>query len=185
MATVMKKKQPQKKTGVVRQAPIPRAVREKVMRLLQENYSFMDSPTFRRKRVEEELLTEDAQRELPLTSWYQPTRDELGVVSSGSPPQLMKAPEERLMFLRFNYCKKRLLALQKQIQGGELTLAKAQEFACGKSIIIPSGTKVMIMESMGVVSFTYRVLVLATGQEAWVPSAAIVDIHAAGKEECE
>jgi RNA polymerase sigma factor (sigma-70 family) len=129
MATAVKgKKQPQRKAGVVRQAPIPRATRERVMRLLLENYAYMDSPTFRRKRVEEELFTEDAQRELPLTSWYQPTRDDLADLGSGSPPQLMKGPEERMMFLRFNYCKKRLLALQKQIQGGELTLAQAQDF---------------------------------------------------------
>jgi RNA polymerase sigma factor (sigma-70 family) len=128
MATMMKTKKQQRKAGVVRLAPIPRATRERVMRLLQENFAFMDSPTFRRKRVEEELFTEDAERELPLTSWYQPTRDDLADLGSGSPPQLMKAPEERMMFLRFNYCKKRLLALQKQINAEGLTLAKAQEF---------------------------------------------------------
>src|SRR5271163_1676119 len=106
MATVMKgRKQLQKKAGVVRPAPIPRVTRERVTRLLLENYSYMDSPTVRRKRAEEELFTEDAQRELPLTSWYQPTRDDLSELGSGSPPQLMKGPEEKLMFLRFNYCK--------------------------------------------------------------------------------
>jgi len=129
MATMMKaKKQVQKKAGASRPAPIPRATREKVLRLLQENYSYMDSPTFRRKYVEEELFTEDAERELPVTSWYQPTRDDLAGIGANSPPQLMKAPEERLMFLRFNYCKKRLSALQKQIDPATLTLAQAQQF---------------------------------------------------------
>jgi RNA polymerase sigma factor (sigma-70 family) len=122
------KKQVQKKAGASRPAPIPRATREKVLRLLQENYSYMDSPTFRRKYVEEELFTEDAERELPVTSWYQPTRDDLAGIGANSPPQLMKAPEERLMFLRFNYCKKRLSALQKQIDPATLTLAQAQQF---------------------------------------------------------
>jgi RNA polymerase sigma factor (sigma-70 family) len=129
--TMMKaKKQTQRKAAAksARPAPIPRAVREKVLRLLQENYSYMDSPTFRRKHVEEELFTEDAVRELPVTSWYQPTRDDLADVTSNSPPQLMKAPEERLMFQRFNYCKKRLSALQKKIDPSTLTLAQAQEF---------------------------------------------------------
>ena len=71
--------------------------------LLQENYAYMDSPTFRHKYVEDELFGQNSQPQLPLTSWYQPTRDE-AVDRSPAPPQLMKAPEERLMFLRFNYC---------------------------------------------------------------------------------
>src|SRR5580704_11165639 len=116
--TLMKGKKEQRRVSSV-----PKAMRERVLRLLEENYAYMDSPTFRHKRVEEELFTEDAERELPLTSWYQPTRDDLADMGSGSPPQLMKAPEERLMFLRYNYCKKRLSALQKQINAEGLTLA--------------------------------------------------------------
>lgn len=103
-------------------------MRERVLRLLEENYSYMESNVFRRKNVEAELFTEDAERELPLTSWYQPTRDDAADLASGSPPQLMKGPEERLMFLRFNYCKKRLLALQKLIRAQGLTLSSAREF---------------------------------------------------------
>jgi RNA polymerase primary sigma factor len=114
-----------KTTGTSR---IPRQIREQVSRLLQENYAFMDSPAFRRKHVEAELLTEDAQKELPLTSWYQPTRDDAGHLANASPPQLMKAPEERLMFLRFNYSKKRLQSMQKRILRDGLTLPLAKEF---------------------------------------------------------
>src|ERR1700728_2297446 len=110
-----------------RNGPVPRELRERVLGLLNENFAYMDSPTFRRKHVEAELFTEDAERELPLTSWYQPTRDDVADLS-GTPPQLMKAAEERLMFLRFNYCKKRLSAMQKQIRGGELNVALAREF---------------------------------------------------------
>ncbi len=98
------------KIQTTRAAPIPRALRQRVMGLLSENYAYMDSPTFRHKNVERELFTPDAERELPLTSWYQPTRDDLHD-SSGSPPQLMSGAEERMMFLRFNYSKKRLQAL--------------------------------------------------------------------------
>jgi RNA polymerase sigma factor (sigma-70 family) len=123
MATMTKTVKPQR-----RQAPIPRSTRERVTRLVEENYAYMDSPTFRRKHVEEELFTEDAERELPLTSWYQPTRVDLAELGYGSPPQLMKGPEERLMFLRYNYCKKRLLSLQKEIKAEGLTLARAQAF---------------------------------------------------------
>jgi len=122
-AIMMKGKKDQRRVSSV-----PKAMRERVLQLLEENYAYMDSPTFRHKRVEEELFTEDAERELPLTSWYQPTRDDLADMGSGSPPQLMKGPEERMMFLRFNYCKKRLSALQKNIRSGGLTLTRAQEF---------------------------------------------------------
>ncbi len=74
----------------VRSALIPRSMRERVNGLLEENYAYMDSRTFRHKYVEEELFTEDAERELPLTSWYQPTRDDVADLGYGSPPQLMK-----------------------------------------------------------------------------------------------
>lgn len=111
-------------------ARIPRALRQQISQLLLENYAYMDSPTFRRKNAERDLFTEDAERELPLTSWYQPTRDDLGhVASGGTPPQLMKAPEERLMFLRFNFAKKRLSALQRTILKDGLTLQTGQEMA--------------------------------------------------------
>jgi len=122
MATMVKGKKQER-----RNVSIPRQTRERVLRLMEENFAYMDSPTFRHKRVEQELFTEDAQPQLPLTSWYQPTRDDLAGLS-GSPPQLMKAPEERLMFLRFNYCKKRLVALQRHIRADGLTPILARQF---------------------------------------------------------
>jgi RNA polymerase primary sigma factor len=122
MATVLTEQKRQN----ARALPIPRAIREQVTRLLDENFAYMDSPTFRHKHVEEELFTEDAQRELPVTSWYQPTREDIADLAA--PPQLMKAAEERLMFLRFNYCKRRLQDLQKKIRQGGLTLSRAREF---------------------------------------------------------
>jgi len=122
MATMTKTK-PQR-----RQAPVPRSTRERVTRLLEENYAYMDSPTFRRKHVEEELFTEDAERELPLTSWYQPTRDDaFENGGAGATPQLMKGPEEKLMFLRFNFCKLRLAQIQRKVKREELTRDLAQE----------------------------------------------------------
>jgi len=125
MATMMMKDNKKQNKRV---ASVPREMRGRVIRLLEENYSYMDSNTFRHKHVEAELFTEDAERELPLTSWYQPTRDDVADSGSVSPPQLMKGPEERLMFLRFNYCKKRLSSLQKQIRQGGLTMTRAREF---------------------------------------------------------
>jgi RNA polymerase primary sigma factor len=122
MAVLMESRKKQ-----VRPSPIPRALREQVTKLIEENYAFMDSPTFRHKNVLRELFAERPNPELPAISWYQPTRDD-AVGLDGSPPQLMKAPEERLMFLRFNYCKKVLQSLQKDIRKTGLTLQRAEKF---------------------------------------------------------
>src|SRR5208283_3540955 len=105
MTTEVERKEKQKHSSTV-----SRTLREQVKKLLNENYAYMDSSAFRRKYIERELFAEDVALELPLTSWYQPTRDEALSPGSSGQPQLMKPEEERLMFLRFNYAKKRLLA---------------------------------------------------------------------------
>jgi len=112
-----------------RSSPIPRILRARAEALLQENYAFMDSPLFRRKNVEAELFTEDAEAALPLTAWYQPTRDDAfeNGVTAGA-PQLMKAPEERLMFYRFNYAKMRLSQMQRKAKREGLTKELAENF---------------------------------------------------------
>jgi RNA polymerase sigma factor (sigma-70 family) len=90
----------------------------------------MDSPVFRRKNIEAELFTfdEGVEPALPLTTWYQPTRDEALDHAFTGAPQLMKAAEERLMFLRFNYCKLRLGRLQRTIKRQGLTKQTAEQF---------------------------------------------------------
>jgi RNA polymerase primary sigma factor len=123
MATVMVKVKKEQ-----RASPIPRVVRQQVESLLLENYAYMDSPVFRRKNIERELMNEGSEPELPLTSWYQPTRDDTSGISMGGAPQLMKPQEERLMFLRFNYSKLRLQRLQKRIRAEGLTLESAKLF---------------------------------------------------------
>jgi len=96
--------------------------------LLLESYAFMDSPMFKRKNVERDLFELDAEPDLPLTSWYQPTRDDASTISTNGAPQLMKTDEERLMFLRYNYSKLRLCRLQKQIAAHGLSSELAKEF---------------------------------------------------------
>src|SRR5919112_2062992 len=118
--------------SATRSEPIPRAMRARVEALLEENYAFMDSPVFRQRSLEKSLFafeerggTEPA---LPLTSWYQPTRDEAIDETMSHAPQLMKGAEEKLMFLRFNFCKRRLTHLQKKIKRGGLTRDLAGRF---------------------------------------------------------
>jgi RNA polymerase primary sigma factor len=124
MATMIKTAKAERNT---RTSPVPRWLRQRIETLLPENYAYMDTPVFRHKYVEKELFDFDKEPELPMTSWYQPTRDE-AVDSSASTPQLMKGAEERLMFLRFNYSKLRLSRLKKKIEKEGLTREMGEEF---------------------------------------------------------
>jgi RNA polymerase primary sigma factor len=96
--------------------------------LLEESYAFMDSPIFRRKNIESELYDFDREPQLPLVSWYQPTRDEAVDQTMAHAPQLMKGDEERMMFLRFNYAKLRLGKLQRLIKKDGLSRKRGEDF---------------------------------------------------------
>jgi RNA polymerase sigma factor (sigma-70 family) len=72
----------------------------------------MDSPIFANRGTEKELFTFDKEPELPLTAWYQPTREDMLASSFTGAPQLMSTAEEKQMFLRFNFAKRRLTQLQ-------------------------------------------------------------------------
>jgi RNA polymerase primary sigma factor len=106
---------------------VPRAMRARVEALLAENYAFMDSPVFKQRGIEKQLFDFEVEPSLPLTSWYQPTREEIADQLKGT-PQLMKAPEEKLMFLRFNYSKFRLQKLQKKLLKDGIDKELAEEF---------------------------------------------------------
>lgn len=121
-----------KNKATPRAQAIPRAMRARVEALMEENYAFMDSEMFRQRTLERSLFAfeEHAGEEpaLPLTSWYQPTRDEAIDETMSHAPQLMKGAEERLMFLRYNFCKRRLTQLQKMIKREGLTRERAEKF---------------------------------------------------------
>src|SRR3954470_15899867 len=108
---------------------IPRALRQKVEALLLESYDFMDSPIFKQRNIEKELFNFEVEPQLPMTAWYQPTRDDALDSAIVGAPQLMKGPEEKLMFLRFNFSKRKLCSLQKLIKRDGLTRDRAELFA--------------------------------------------------------
>jgi RNA polymerase primary sigma factor len=111
------------------QERIPRAMRQKVEALILENYAFMDSPVFKQRNIERELFNfEGGEPQLPMTAWYQPTRDDALDSAIVGAPQLMKAAEERLMFQRFNFAKRKLTHLQKLIKRDGLTRERAELF---------------------------------------------------------
>ena len=114
-------------TATLKTPRAPKALRLKVEPLLEASYAFMDSPIFKEKGIEKKLFEEDAPA-LPLVAWYQPTRDEAVDATMAGAPQLMSAGEERLMFLRFNFSKRKLTVIQKKIQKDGLTKELAEQF---------------------------------------------------------
>lgn len=106
-------------------AKVSKELREKVEPLLLLEYAYMDSPIFKSKSIEKELFAEPLP-ELPMVAWYAPTRDDAGTSTAGT-PQLMKTPEEQLMFRRFNYAKRKLKLLKKKILADGLTTDLAKQ----------------------------------------------------------
>ena len=114
------------KKGATRKGAVPKAVAERVEAILAVSYAFMDSPIFKQRNIEKELFTFDEEPKLPLTSWYQPTREDLDGQNFAT-PQLMTASEEKLMFLRFNYAKRKLISLQKKAKSQDMTPELAEQ----------------------------------------------------------
>jgi RNA polymerase sigma factor (sigma-70 family) len=104
---------------------ISAGLRTQAEALLENNYAFMDSPLFKEKDAEQQLFGQSDEPQLPMTSWYQPTRED-GLEDITSAPTLMKAAEERAMFYRFNYAKFKLTGLQKQVKKDGLTKETAK-----------------------------------------------------------
>jgi RNA polymerase primary sigma factor len=115
-----------KRSATSRKGSVSKAVAKRVEELLAGNYAYMDSPLFAQKNIEKELFTFDQEPKLPMTSWYQPTREDLEG-QHVSTPQLMTAAEEKLMFLRFNFAKRKLTLLQKKVASGGLTPELAEK----------------------------------------------------------
>ena len=114
------------KRAAPRAASIPKALRGQAEALLLLSYDYMDSPLFHSRTIEKELF-DTPDPELPNVSWYQPTRED-SLEGIGQVPKLMTTQEERLMFLRFNFSKLKLSAMQKQIKREGLTRESATLF---------------------------------------------------------
>jgi RNA polymerase primary sigma factor len=85
-------------------------LRQRAQTILAGTYTYMDSPTFKDRNVERDLFDNAVEPELPPMRWYQPTIADDS--NNATTPRLMKTQEERLMFLRFNFAKRRLAQLQ-------------------------------------------------------------------------
>lgn len=122
---VLSKKAVVSKTTVTG-AKIGAELRKLATGVSEKTYPFIDSPSFRRKTIEAELFADHPEPELPETTWYAPTRDEV-LEGSVSSPKLMKADEERRTFYRYNFAKHRINQLQKKVKKEGLTKQLATE----------------------------------------------------------
>ena len=113
--------------SVPRATPIPRILRRQAEAYLALPYAFMDAELFKQRGIEKELFTFDKEPQLPMTSWYQPTREDMLDSAVTGAPQLMSAKEERIMFLRFNFAKRKLIKLQDRVKREGLTKETANE----------------------------------------------------------
>jgi len=102
---------------------LPKTLRARAEMIMQGEYPFMTSLRFKQRDLEKELFAKE-QPELPKISWYQPTRDEPSD-QPASTPKLMTATEEQIMFLRFNYAKRKLGLLKKRVGRDGLTRQNA------------------------------------------------------------
>ncbi|MFI5381168.1 MAG: sigma-70 family RNA polymerase sigma factor [Tepidisphaerales bacterium] len=105
---------------------IPRELRSRAEQILALDYAFMDSPQYRRKSFENSLFGPGCDPVLPDTSWYQPTFEDLDKEITNS-PKLMTSAEERLMFFRFNFSKRRLMQIKRKVAAETLTRELAEE----------------------------------------------------------
>jgi RNA polymerase sigma factor (sigma-70 family) len=105
---------------------IPRDLRDRAEQVLALDYAFMDSPQYRRKSFENSLFGPGCDPVLPDTSWYQPTFEDIEKEMANS-PKLMTSAEERLMFFRFNFSKRRLMQIKRKVAQESLTRELADE----------------------------------------------------------
>lgn len=109
----------------VKYARMSKTLKARADEAVQLDYPFMDSVQFATKGIEKDLFREDL-NPLPLVAWYQPTRDDAADAIAGT-PQLMTAAEEKVMFLRFNFAKRKLGLLVKKAEKDGVTRELAEE----------------------------------------------------------
>lgn len=110
-----------------RPRPIDRMLREQAEGILDGSYDFIASPIFNRRGVEGRLMDGEAEPELPPVAWYQPTMRDAALEKTPNASRLMTADQEKLMFHRLNFSKKRLQELQETVRRDGLTAALAEE----------------------------------------------------------
>lgn len=108
---------------------LPKKLIAKVDAIRSVRYKFQDNPLFTQRGIEESLFTFEAgEPELPSTNWYAPSLSEEMQRDKAGRLEPMSREQEHLMFLRMNYCKRKLAMLERYYRSRPLTRAGARQF---------------------------------------------------------
>lgn len=92
--------------------------------ILTGKYDFVKNPLFSRSNAQRKLFEEAPDITRPDTSWYHPVMETFGDDSSRSSKHggtvLLTGAEERVLFLKFNYCRYRVCKLKEKIGNGPI-----------------------------------------------------------------
>lgn len=108
---------------MIRTRSLSRTLKDKVTAIIAGDYSYIESRHFSRPSIGEELFR-DSMPGLPSAEWYRPTLDP---EENKYRVTKMTDDEERMMFLRLNYAKKRLCSLLKDIDKRIITAQYAAQ----------------------------------------------------------
>lgn len=91
--------------------------------ILAEEQDFIDSPEFVKSGAERRIYDEAPDIRKPDTSWYHPVMDDISPARSREQRSvdqvILTGAEERVLFLQYNYARRRIWKLQREIQGSE------------------------------------------------------------------
>ncbi len=97
-----------------------------LQRVLAAPMDYVDDPAFTKRNAEKLLFDQAPELPEPNTSWYHPVMEDLSSNRSSSKVVnvVLKADQERALFLQFNYARYRVAKLQKRL--GQRTLTPEQ-----------------------------------------------------------
>ncbi len=103
--------------------------------ILAEEMDFIDSPEFAKPDAETRIYQELPEIQKPDVSWYRPLMDDLtplrdrkrdgrGLRNGGT--LLLTGAQERILFLKYNFARRAVSLIQKEISGGAPTIEQAR-----------------------------------------------------------
>lgn len=104
--------------------------------ILAEPMDYIDSPEFAKPDAERRIYEELPEIQKPDVSWYRPLMDDLTPYGDRSRernrarPQstiLLTGAQERILFLKYNYARRRINLIQQEVRNGMPTLDQARE----------------------------------------------------------
>ena len=110
-----------------RKGPLNDFEKRELSRLLAGQMDFIDDPSFHERGALKKLFREPPALPEPNSSWYHPAMDRLDAKAAVVENKVLKADQEQLIFLQFNYARYRAAELHKKATRRSLTPRQARE----------------------------------------------------------